>query len=431
MTIIGAGYVGLTAGCCFAQKHHRVLFYDTNAKKVALLERQQLPFYEPHLAPLLASGVVSGKITFTTNFKAAITHGDIIFIAVGTPQQEDGTVAMQALEEVIDRTIKMLKQKKLVVIKSTVPIGTTNRLSRRAQAHKADITIINNPEFLPEGQAVHGFLSPDRVVIGTEEATVQNQMLALYKDFVPENRILFMSALEAELTKYTANAMLATRISLMNEVAELADAIKVDFRKVQVGVGLDRRIGSRYLRSGVGYGGSCLKKDLNALCHYALEQGVKLAICHEVHNRNERQKQQLVQLALQYYHGVLSNKIFVVWGLSFKAHTDDMRDAPSTVLMDALLHHGAHIRVYDPKASLLARHEACGVVQYTNQQESLSGAHALFICTDWGEFKNYPYQHFQNMLTDQVIFDGRNIYPEQEVVQHKCRYFGIGFRYDP
>lgn len=430
ITVIGTGYVGLVAGCCFATKGNQVVCYDTDEKKIAFLQQQQLPFYEPQLAPLLSNGIKRKKIAFTTSLKEAIAHGDVIFIAVGTPQKEDGAADIQALEAVIEEAVKILKQPKLLVIKSTVPIGTTDRLAKLARERNARMTIINNPEFLPEGEAVHSFLNPDRIIIGTEEPAIQDQMLALYRSLALEDKVLFMSALEAEFTKYAANAMLATRISFMNELAELADQANINFRKIQVGIGLDRRIGRQYLSPGVGYGGSCLTKDLNALLKYAFAQGVALEICNQVQSRNKEQKKKLLQLALRYYNGTLKGKTFALWGLAFKPNTSDVRDAPSIVLIDELLKYDAKVQVYDPKASLLARHRACGIIQAPSQNESLLGADALFICTDWDEFKRYPYDSFQSRLTDKVIFDGRNIYPEKDILQSECKYFSIGFSHE-
>jgi UDPglucose 6-dehydrogenase len=430
ITVIGTGYVGLVAGCCFATKGNQVVCYDSDEKKMALLKQKQLPFYEPQLASLLSNGMERKKIVFTTSFKDAIAHGDIVFIAVGTPQKEEGGADLQALEEVVDKAVKILQQPKLLVLKSTVPIGTTNRLAKIAKESNARITVINNPEFLPEGEAVHSFLNPDRIIVGTEEPAIQGQMLALYKSLALEDRVLFMSALEAEFTKYAANAMLATRISFMNELAELADQTRLNFRKVQTGVGLDHRIGSEYLSPGIGYGGSCLTKDLNALLDYASAQGVGLEICKQVQSRNRQQKKKLLDLAVRYYNGVLQGKTFALWGLAFKPNTSDIRDSPSKVLIDELLQHGAKVQVYDPKANLLARHRACGVIEASSQHASLQGADALFICTDWDEFKRYPYESFQNKLTDKVIFDGRNIYSEKDILQSECKYFSIGFSHE-
>jgi len=427
---VGTGYVGLVVGACLAENGSTVICVDNDVAKIDALLRGQLPIYEPGLEEMIPRSVGEERLSFTTDLAGAVRKSDIVFIAVGTPQDGDGSADMSFVLKVADAIGRAMNGRKIIVTKSTVPVGTAARIRQVVAAvTNHPFSVVSNPEFLKEGAAVDDFLKPDRVVIGTDDPAVEATMRELYEPFVRTgNPILVMDHASAELTKYAANAMLATRISFMNEVANLCDGVGADVRQVRLGIGTDSRIGSSFLFPGVGYGGSCFPKDVKALLRIGQDVGCDLKVVSAVDQANELQKRLLVSRIEAHLEGV-SDKVVAVWGLAFKPRTDDMREAPALTLIEGLLAKGAVIRAYDPKAGPVAR-RILGerFTLCSRSYEAVEGADALAVVTEWNEFREPDFQRIKSLMRRPSIFDGRNIYNPQHLKELGFHYEGIGRR---
>ena len=451
ITVIGAGYVGLVTGACLAELGHQVLCVDNNPEKIALLNAAGVPIYEPGLQEYLARNRAEGRIHFTTEMNEAVDHGEVIFIAVGTPSQEDGSADLQHVLAVASQVGRHLKNFKVVVNKSTVPVGTAYRVQAaiaielRKRGIQDDLfEVISNPEFLKEGAAIDDFMRPDRIVIGLDKGPhhdlVQQKMEQLYASFNRHHaRTLWMDVRSAELTKYAANAMLATRISFMNEVANLADLVGADVDSVRRGIGADARIGHGFLYAGTGYGGSCFPKDTRALVQTALDCGSTMKVVSAVEHVNDSQKTVLLQRTLQHFGNDLSGLKFAIWGLAFKPNTDDMREAPSRVVIKNLLMRGAQVHAFDPVASKEAMHAL--TLDMAEQPQALErlkieasayeateNADALLVLTEWKNFHHPDFALLKTQMKRPLILDGRNLYDPQWLEDMGIAYQGIGRR---
>jgi UDPglucose 6-dehydrogenase len=447
ITIMGTGYVGLVTGACLAEQGNNVLCLDTNAEKIAILNAGGVPLYEPGLKELIDRNRAAGRLAFTTDVEASVAHGEAQFIAVGTPSGEDGSADLSYVLAAARNIGKWMTGFKVVIDKSTVPVGTADKVEavirqelakRGADAH--EFAVLSNPEFLKEGAAIDDFMRPDRIVIGMGEGAAADRARAVMRAiYAPFNRnhdkIMFMEVRSAELTKYAANAMLATRISFMNELANLADAMGADIEMVRRGIGSDPRIGYSFLYAGTGYGGSCLPKDVKALNNSARENGVELGVLAAVDAANSRQKAVLVDKLLARFGQDLTGRSFAVWGLAFKPNTDDMREAPSRVIARALLERGAALSVFDPAAMEEAKRcltqdmadlpGALGRIRFTQSPfAALKDADALIILTEWKVFRSPDFAAMKLALKQPVVFDGRNLYEPAEMK-------GLGFEYAP
>ncbi len=426
IAVVGTGYVGLVTGTCFSETGNNVICVDIDAQKVRRMQEGQIPIYEPHLDVLFERNIKQERLTFTTDLAAAIKDAQVIFLALPTPPGEDGSADLSYVLGVAEQLGKMLTEYKVIVDKSTVPVGTAERVHAAIAAHaKVDFDVVSNPEFLREGFAVDDFLKPDRVVIGTSSERARRVMGDLYKPFVRQgNPILFMDERSAELTKYAANAFLATKITFMNEIANFCDRVGADVDKVRIGIGSDTRIGKRFLFPGIGYGGSCFPKDVSALLRSGNEAGYHFQIIDAVIQVNEKQKLVLVDKILKHYEGDLRGKHFGMWGLAFKADTDDIREAPSLYMIDALVQAGASITAFDPEAMPNVRKQLGDKIRFAeNAYEACTGADALIIATEWSVFRTPDFQRMDSLLKEKVIFDGRNLY---EIEQFE----GTGFHYE-
>ncbi|MDP8225429.1 MAG: UDP-glucose/GDP-mannose dehydrogenase family protein [Candidatus Lernaella stagnicola] len=434
--VIGTGYVGLVAGTCFAETGHDVICVDKDEEKIAMLNRGEIPIFEPELDTLVERNTKEGRLVFTTDLVHGVQQSSVIFIAVGTPQDEDGSADLSHVLEVAKAIGRAMNEYKIIVDKSTVPVGTAD-LVREAVAGETDqpFDMVSNPEFMKEGAAVNDFLYPDRVVIGAGTEQCKEMMGELYAPFVRTgNPIIFMDIRSAEMTKYTANAMLATKISFMNEIANLCDAVGADVTAVRRGVGTDTRIGSQFLFPGVGYGGSCFPKDIRALARTAERFGMTLDILSSVDRVNEAQKTVIVRKAKKHFGEDLSGKTFAVWGLSFKPQTDDMREAPAKFIIRDLVAAGAMVRAFDPAAmeeavqpyNLKDVYDAGRMVLCDNAYEALEGADALIVVTDWNEFRRPNFTRIKEMMNQPVVFDGRNLYTPGILRELGFSYYAIG-----
>jgi UDPglucose 6-dehydrogenase len=436
VSIIGTGYVGLVTGACLADMGNQVLGFDIDEKKIARLEKGDIPIFEPGLENVVRSNVASGRLSFTSDPAKSARFGRIQMIAVGTPPGQDGSADLQYVIAAARSIAKHMDGDRIVVDKSTVPVGTADKvraaiaevLNERGVAHK--FSMVANPEFLKEGAAVEDFMRPDRIVIGADDDEAVDAMRELYAPFQRNHeRIQVMDIRSAELTKYAANAMLATRISFMNELALLAEKLGADIEHVRVGIGSDPRIGYSFLYPGAGFGGSCFPKDVRALLHTGEENGIELQVIRAVRDANERQKQVLFSKIRRRFGTDLSNRRFAVWGLAFKPNTDDMREASSRVLIDCLLEHGARVVAYDPVAMDEARSiwKAEPRVEFAETPEAAAkGADALAIVTEWKAFRSPDFDSLRQSLKAPVIFDGRNLYEPSVVRAHGFEYFAIG-----
>ncbi|MCL4137678.1 UNVERIFIED_CONTAM: hypothetical protein GTU68_023994 [Idotea baltica] len=434
--VIGAGYVGLVAAACFAESGNDVHCVDVDESKIARLLKGEVPIFEPGLDRLIESNVEGGRLTFSTQVEACVKESGVIFIAVGTPQDEDGSADLKYVLAVAKSIGQYMDSPKVVVNKSTVPVGTADLV--RAEIQKqTDITVdvVSNPEFLKEGAAIDDFMKPDRVVIGVASEDAAAIMKDLYSPFVRTgNPIMVMDNRSAELTKYAANALLATRITFMNEIANLCEKIGADVSHVRKGVGSDSRLGSSFLFPGVGYGGSCFPKDVRALMRTAEKADSALQIVHSVDAVNEKQKFRLAQKVDQHFGGKqnLKGKHFAVWGLSFKPNTDDMREAPSLTIINELVKAGATVCAYDPEANEIATEilEGLGTPIKTveNAYDALEGADALLLVTEWAEFRRPDFQRIKTALNSPVIFDGRNVFATEKMSELGFTYYSIGRR---
>ncbi|MCR1766234.1 UDP-glucose 6-dehydrogenase [Burkholderia glumae] len=452
ITIIGTGYVGLVTGACLAEIGHDVFCLDVDPRKIEILNNGGIPIHEPGLQEIIARTRAAGRITFSTDVAASVAHGEIQFIAVGTPPDEDGSADLQYVLEAARNIGRYMTGSKVIVDKSTVPVGTAQRvldvvaeaLAARglagSDAHR--FSVVSNPEFLKEGAAVDDFMRPDRIIIGVDDdeagAIAREKMKKLYAPFNRNHeRTIYMDVRSAEFTKYAANAMLATRISFMNEMSNLAERVGADIEAVRRGIGSDPRIGYHFLYAGVGYGGSCFPKDVQALIRTAAENGQPLRILDAVEAVNHAQKSVLLAKIEARYGADLAGRTFAVWGLAFKPNTDDMREAPSRTLIAALLARGASVRAYDPVAIDEARRvfaldladqpaAAAGLVFVATKEEAVTGADALVVVTEWKEFKSPDFTHLKSVLNAPVIFDGRNLYEPDAMAELGIDYYAIG-----
>jgi UDPglucose 6-dehydrogenase len=431
VAIVGSGYVGLVAGACFADSGNDVWCVDIDEKKITRLKNGEIPIYEPGLTELVKENVASGRLHFTTSLRDAVHACEVIFIAVGTPQDEDGSADLTAVLAVARGIGKELNGYKVIVDKSTVPVGTAKKV-RAAIAENAQhpFDVVSNPEFLKEGAAVDDFMKPDRVVIGADNESSLKVMKELYAPFVRSgNPILFMDVVSAEMTKYAANTMLALRISFMNEVANLCDKAGADVDKVRIGIGTDARIGMPFLYPGIGYGGSCFPKDVQAFIRTGEDLGSSMKISRAIEEVNKAQKQVLVTKIIEHFGENLSGKTFAVWGLAFKPKTDDTRDAPALVIINSLVERGAKVVAYDPEGMSTFKvrlGDLKGVSYVDSSMDAVNGADALVLCTEWGEFRTPQFAKLKKSLKGHVIFDGRNIFDPQSVTEHGFKYYGIG-----
>jgi UDPglucose 6-dehydrogenase len=436
--MIGTGYVGLVTGACFAEVGNDVLCLDVDARKIAVLNAGGVPIHEPGLEAMIARNAAAGRLSFSTDIDAAIAHGVVQFIAVGTPPDEDGSADMQYVVAAARNIGTRMTEYKIVVDKSTVPVGTADRVAETiaaalaARGAQLPFAVVSNPEFLKEGAAVEDFMRPDRVVIGADDERAIAAMRAIYAPFQRNHeRLLVMDVRSAELTKYAANAMLATRISFMNELANLADSLGADIEHVRQGIGSDSRIGYQFLYPGVGYGGSCFPKDVRALQHTATGLGRPLRILDAVEAVNDAQKLRLVEKIVARLGEDLAGRTFALWGLAFKPNTDDMREAPAREIIAALAARGARVVAYDPVAMTEAK-RAIGDVPYLSYANSpmaaLAGADALVVVTEWKEFRSPDFDAIRAQLKEPVVFDGRNLYDPAQVRGAGLEYFAIGRR---
>ncbi len=429
IAVVGTGYVGLVAGTCFAETGNQVLCVDRDPAKIDALRAGKIPIYEPGLEELVRRNVAEERLSFTTDTAEAVKEATVIFIAVGTPPGDDGTSDLSMVLAVARDIGRAMNGYKVVVDKSTVPVGTAQRVAeaiRKETDHPFDV--VSNPEFLKEGAAVDDFMKPDRVVIGCSDPRVAEIMRELYSPFVRTGKpLLVMDVASAEMTKYAANAMLASRISFMNEMALLCEKVGASVDAVRQGIGTDSRIGPAFLFPGVGYGGSCFPKDVKALLRTAQETGVELHTVRAAEAANERQKKVLYQKIEAHFGGPPRGRTFAVWGLSFKPRTDDMREAPSIVLIRALLDAGAKVRAADPEAIREARRIFGESIAYcAKPYDALEGADALVLVTEWNEFRHPDFDRMKSLLKAQVIFDGRNIYAGRHLGSQGWTYHGIG-----
>jgi len=432
ISVVGTGYVGLVVAACLAENGNQVLGVDIDVKKIDRLRRGEIPIYEPGLGELVRRNQKEERLAFTTSLEEAVRQTDIVFIAVGTPPGADGAADMKHVLQVTEDIGRSMNGDKVIVLKSTVPVGT-NRKVREALARFTThrFLVVSNPEFLKEGAAIDDFMRPDRLVIGSEDPEAERVMRELYRPFVRTgNPILVLSPESAELAKYAANAMLATRVSFMNELARLCEKLGADVSEVRQAVGADRRIGHSFLFPGVGYGGSCFPKDIQALLRTAEAAGVELALVRATEQVNESQKTILLPKIRACFGGSLDGRTLGVWGLAFKPKTDDMREAPSIALVRSLVQEGVRVRVYDPEALKEARRvfdaEAKAITFCGKSYEACEGADGLILITEWTEFREPDWERIRSLLRRPVIFDGRNIYDPAKLKGLGFDYFGIG-----
>jgi len=436
LTIFGTGYVGLVTGTCFAEVGNDVVCVDVDEDKIACLNRGEIPIYEPGLEALVRKNQEAGRLCFTTDPDEAVRHAALQFIAVGTPPDEDGSADLRYVLEVARTIAERMDDYKVIIDKSTVPVGTADRVRAQVQevldARGVDVPfdVVSNPEFLKEGAAIDDFMKPDRIIVGTDNPRTAELLRALYSPFNrSHDRVLVMDVRSAELTKYAANAMLATKISFMNELANLAERLGADIEKVRIGIGSDTRIGYHFIYPGVGYGGSCFPKDVQALTRTAQEVDYEPKILLAVEEVNRRQKRLLFKKIERFFDGDLKGRTFALWGLAFKPNTDDMREAPSRVLMESLWEAGATVRAYDPQAMQECRRiygDRPDLILCEHPEDVLEGADALVIVTEWQVFRSPDFERIRNTLKQPVIFDGRNIYDPVQMAKMGLHYIAIG-----
>jgi UDPglucose 6-dehydrogenase len=430
VAVIGSGYVGLVAGACLAETGNDVTCVDVNPDKIARLQRNEIPIYEPGLEPMVKRNQEEGRLTFTTDIGAAVRNARVILIAVGTPPGEDGSADLKHVLGVAREVGRHMNNPKIVVTKSTVPVGTAEKV-RAAVRAETDLpfAVCSNPEFLKEGAAIDDFMKPDRVVIGVDDNEAKEIMGELYAPFTRQggNRILFMDIASAEVTKYAANAMLATRISFMNQMALFCELVGADVNQVRLGIGSDQRIGRAFLYPGPGYGGSCFPKDVKALIRTSDDLGLSLEVLKAVEEVNECQKRVVLDKALRYLGHDLSGKIIGIWGLAFKAETDDMRESPTIPLIEGLLAAGARVQTHDPKATDSARMIFGDRVMYAADPYSAAhGADALAVMTEWLVYRNPDFERVRKLVRRPLLIDGRNLYDPERMATLGFEYHGIG-----
>ena len=429
IAVIGTGYVGLVTGTCLAETGNEVICVDIDKNKVEKMRSGVVPIYEPHLDILFERNIKAGRLNFTTSLDEGLSFGEIIFLALPTPEDEDGSADLSYVLGVTDEIGKKITDYKVIVDKSTVPVGTAEKVHHSiAKNASCDFDVVSNPEFLREGYAVDDFLKPERIVIGSTSEKATKLMQRLYKPFVRSgNPIIIMDEKSAELTKYAANAFLATKITFMNEIANYCEKVGADVDKVRIGMGTDSRIGKRFLFPGIGYGGSCFPKDVKALQKAGRDESYDFKILDSVIEVNEKQKTILFPKIQNFFNGDLSNKKLAVWGLAFKPETDDVREAPAIYLMEKLLNNGASLSVYDPEAMPNIKKQFGETLNYCNSMyEALENADALIICTEWSIFRTPDFNKVKQLLKQCIIFDGRNLYDVEEIKKEGFIYSSIG-----
>jgi UDPglucose 6-dehydrogenase len=429
IAVVGTGYVGLVTGTCFAETGNDVVCIDINKEKVEQLKKGVIPIYEPDLDVLFERNAKEGRLKFTTSLEEGIVNAKVIFLALPTPPGEDGSADLKHILEVAETLGGLLKQYTVVVNKSTVPVGTADKvhglISKKA---KAEFDVVSNPEFLREGVAVEDFMKPERVVVGTRSARAKKVMEELYEPFVRQgNPIIFMDERSAEITKYAANAFLATKISFMNEIANLCELVNADVDQVRKGIGTDTRIGKRFLFAGVGYGGSCFPKDVKALHHTSKQHNYEFKVLHSVMQVNNLQRERFVERIFERYNGDLKGKTIAVWGLAFKPNTDDIREAPAVYILERLCQAGAKVRAYDPEAMNNVKQIFNDSVYFANDPyDALKGSDLLVIVTEWNIFRSPDFDRMSSLLKEKVIFDGRNLYNTEHLRNLGYYYYSIG-----
>ncbi|HCM14562.1 MAG TPA: UDP-glucose 6-dehydrogenase [Candidatus Cloacimonas sp.] len=436
LAVIGSGYVGLTSGACFADMGNNVICVDNDSRKIDMLNRGEIPIFEPGLESMVKRNVAEGRISFSTDIKKAVEESLILFIAVGTPPEEDGSADLSHVLAAAGEIAEHMNDYKIIVDKSTVPVGTADRVKARIRevleqrGSKLDFEVVSNPEFLKEGAAIEDFMRPDRVVIGTDSEQAAHAMRTLYAPFNrTHDRVIVMSIRSAEMTKYAANALLATKISFINEISRLCEAYGADVEEVRNGIGSDSRIGYKFIYPGVGYGGSCFPKDIKALIHMSSAVAYDSRILKAVEAVNQDQKHLLVQKLISHFGQNLQGKTFAVWGLAFKPQTDDMREAPATVIIRALIAAGAKVRAFDPVAMNEAKRilgNLEGFILCSDEYEALKGADAMLLITEWRQFRYPDFKRIKAELKEAVIFDGRNQYEPKALREMGFTYYGIG-----
>lgn len=436
LAVIGSGYVGLTSGACFADMGNNVICVDNDSRKIDMLNRGEIPIFEPGLESMVKRNVAEGRISFSTDIKKAVEESLILFIAVGTPPEEDGSADLSHVLAAAGEIAEHMNDYKIIVDKSTVPVGTADRVKARIRevlnqrGSKLDFDVVSNPEFLKEGAAIEDFMRPDRVVIGTDSEQAAHAMRTLYAPFNrTHDRVIVMSIRSAEMTKYAANALLATKISFINEISRLCEAYGADVEEVRNGIGSDSRIGYKFIYPGVGYGGSCFPKDIKALIHMSSAVAYDSRILKAVEAVNQDQKHLLVQKLISHFGQNLKGKTFAVWGLAFKPQTDDMREAPAIVIIRALIAAGAKIRAFDPVAMQEAKRifgNLEGFILCSDEYEALKGADAMLLITEWRQFRYPDFKRIKAELKEAVIFDGRNQYEPKALREMGFTYYGIG-----
>jgi len=429
IAVIGTGYVGLVTGTCFAETGNKVTCVDINEAKVKSLQAGQIPIYEPGLEKIFLRNIKQGRLSFTTNVAEVLDEAEIVFLALPTPQGADGSADLQFVFGVADKLSKLLKGYKVIVNKSTVPVGTADKVHAAiAKNYSGDFDVVSNPEFLREGVAVYDFMKPDRVVVGTRSERARGIMRKLYAPFVRQgNPVIFMDERSSELTKYAANSFLATKISFMNEIAQLCERMGADVDMVRKGIGSDDRIGKRFLFPGIGYGGSCFPKDVQALVQSAGTVDYVFEILKAVEKVNANQKLHLVEKVKAFYNHDLQGKHIALWGLAFKPNTDDIREAPALSMIDALIGLGATVTAYDPVAMPNVKGQIGDKINYAaNQYDALQSAHALIIATEWSEFRTPDFERMEKLLAHKVLFDGRNLFEVSKMKALGYYYESIG-----
>lgn len=434
IVVVGTGYVGLVTGTCFAEVGIDVICVDIDTKKIENLNNGILPIYEPGLEALVTKNVANGRLHFSTSLKESIPGADVAFIAVGTPPGEDGSADLKYVIGVAKEIGESMNSYGVIVTKSTVPVGTAKKVddaikdALNLRGLKIDYDVASNPEFLKEGAAIDDFLKPDRIVVGVSSQQAEEVMRKLYKPFLLNGHpIIFMDVPSAEMTKYAANSMLATKISFMNDIANLCEIMGADVNMVRNGIGSDARIGNKFIYPGIGYGGSCFPKDVKALIKTASENGYNMQILQAVESVNEYQKEVLFNKLNNRFQGNLKGKTIAMWGLSFKPNTDDMREAPSLVLIDSILKAGGSVKAFDPVAMSEAKHMIGDTITYcTNEYNTLENADALLIVTEWADFRSPNFDKVKTLLNNPIVFDGRNIYDGKEMNELGFEYYGIG-----
>lgn len=429
IAVIGTGYVGLVTGTCLAETGNEVVCVDIDAEKVTKMQNGEVPIYEPHLDVLFERNIKANRLTFTTSLDEGLEHGDIIFLALPTPEDEDGSADLRYVLGVADEIGKKIKEYKVIVDKSTVPVGTAEKVTATIAANaQCDFDVVSNPEFLREGFAVDDFLKPERIVVGSSSERATEMMQKLYRPFVRSgNPVIVMDEKSAELTKYAANSFLATKITFMNEIANYCELVGADVDKVRVGMGTDSRIGKRFLFPGIGYGGSCFPKDVKALQKAGKDKNFDFQILSSVIDVNKGQKTILVPKVEAYFDGDISEKNIAIWGLAFKPETDDIREAPAIDIMNALLEKGAKLSVFDPEAMPNIERKFGNKLSYASSMyDALENADALIICTEWSIFRSPDFSKVKKLLKEPVIFDGRNLYQVEDMRNEGFHYVSIG-----